>query len=241
MARTLDQIIAELNPTYQAQTDSLQKQQSLIPQQIASQESALNAQKDVAYNDIVNGARQRGVGFSGIPLGEQAKYNATNYAPALAGLRQQGQQQAMSLQDAILGINQRRDTQAQNIYQTEQDRAFQAQQAELNRKAAASDQFNPSLYQPQAQTAQPRIVQKGPGSFNFFDAGGQPITAYQYSLRTNQPIGDVLTNLYQNGDAGAGQLLATLAPYARDGEASLQSAIKQLRDRGQLNYILGGS
>ncbi len=36
MARTLSQIIAELNPTFQAQTKSLQSQQQLIPQEIAA-------------------------------------------------------------------------------------------------------------------------------------------------------------------------------------------------------------
>lgn len=134
-ARTLDQILTELKPTYAAQTQSLQEQANLIPKQIEAEEGALNAKKDQAFTDILSGARRRGLGFSGIPLGEQAMYASTEYAPALARLRNAGHERALSLQQAILGINERRDTLAQQIYQQEQDRAFQAEQARLAREA----------------------------------------------------------------------------------------------------------
>lgn len=136
--RTLQQIIAELNPTYQPQADALRQRQSLIPQAIQSEEAALGAKADQAYEGILSGARRRGLGFSGIPVGEQAKYAATEYTPALARLRQSGQEQAISLEEAILGINERRDQLANQIYQTEQDRAFQMQEAEKNRRASAA-------------------------------------------------------------------------------------------------------
>lgn len=161
MARTLDQIIAELNPTYQPQIQSVQTQLGQIPGQIQVQEQAVGAQKDQAYEDIISGARRRGLGFAGIPLGEQAKYAATNYAPALANLRQAGVQQATSLQDAINQIQERRDTLARSIQGTEQANEFsalqtqkanefsaleaqkarewQARQAELDRKATAAN------------------------------------------------------------------------------------------------------
>ena len=62
-------------------------------------------------------------------------YASTEYAPALARLRNAGHERALSLQQAILGVNERRDTLAQQIYQQEQDRAFQAEQARLAREA----------------------------------------------------------------------------------------------------------
>jgi len=220
--RTLAQIVAELNPTYQAQTQSLQAQQQLIPQEIASQETALNAQKDVAYEDIVSGARRRGIGFSGIPLGEQAKYAATQYAPALAGLRQQGQQKAMSLQDAILGINERRDTLGQQIYQQETDRAFQASEAEKNRRAQAAASraasASPSMYQPQAQTAAARVVQSKPGSFAFYDAGNRPITAAVYAQQSGQELGDILYKMGSAGDIQARDIYNQLSQVANQPE-----------------------
>ena len=214
--RTLEQIIAEINPNFQAQTKSLQQQQALIPGQIREQETALGARKDSAFGDILSGARRRGTGvaFGGIPLAEQSKYLATDYMPALANLRSQGQQQAMSLQDAILGINERRDTLGQQIYQTEQDRAFQASEAAKNRaaQAAASAPADLSRYfqqmQTQGQTQQsgPRAVQTQPGSFGFFDAANKPITAGMYARQTNQDIRDVLFDMGSSGDATATQL-----------------------------------
>lgn len=207
MARTLDQIIAELNPTFQPQIESIKQQQQLIPQQIQSQEQALNAQKDVAFGDILSGARRRGLGFSGIPLSEQAKYLSTNYTPALAGLRQQGQQQAMSLQDALLGIQERQGTLANQIYQTEQDRVAQERQAAAARVQPTLGSFQ----QPQTiQTPQARVVQQAPGSFAFYDVNNKPITAGQYAQSTNQNIGDVLRSMAENGDKTAQQIYSSL-------------------------------
>lgn len=150
-ARTLSQILSELAPTYNPQIKAIQKRQALIPQQIASEEAGLGAKQTEAFDSILGGARRRGLGFSGIPLGEQARYTATEYLPALARLRQSGQEQALSLQDAILGINERKGTLAQQLYQQEQDRAFQSSEAEKNRRAqlkaaqaAASSAFSPT-------------------------------------------------------------------------------------------------
>src|SRR6478672_279962 len=128
--RTLESIIAELDNAggYGAQTQSLRNQQALIPGQIADEEKGLQAKQDTAFGDIVNGSRQRGVGFSGIPLAEQAKYTSTEFLPALARLRTQGKQQAMSLEDAILGIQERRTNAALGIRQNEQSLAEQQRQ-----------------------------------------------------------------------------------------------------------------
>jgi hypothetical protein len=198
MARTLEQIIAEINPNFQAQTKSLQDQQALIPGQIQTQETALGARKDSAFGDILSGARRRGTGvaFGGIPLAEQSKYLATDYMPALANLRSQGQQQAMSLQDAILGINERRDTLGQQIYQTEQDRAFQASEAAKNRATQKSvyDYFN-QAQQPQATQPTPTWGRNRDGGFDFYDAGGKRITAGAYATQTKQDIRDVLYDM----------------------------------------------
>jgi hypothetical protein len=247
MARTLDQIIAELNPTYQPQIESIQKQQSLIPGQIASQEQALSAQKDKGYADILSGARRRGTGvaFGGIPLAEQAQYNATQYMPALANLRTAGTQQAMSLQDALNQINERKQTTAQSIYQTEQDRAFQAQQAALNRQAQAASAFNPTQFlnnfanqQTQTQnTPQARVEQKGPGSFNFFDATNKPITAAQYAQSQKMDIRDLLLDMYDSGDTSVGDLYNQLYKAGNDANKLNQTIAQNF---SKYKHILGG-
>lgn len=152
--RTLSQIIAELQPTYSPQIKSLQSQQALIPSRIAEQEKGLQAKQTQAFDTILGGARQRGLGFSGIPLAEQAKYTSTEFLPALANLRQQGNTERLSLQDAILGITERRNTLAQQLLQQERDRAEQKRQFNLSlqeqrasRAAAGSGGggFSPSL------------------------------------------------------------------------------------------------
>jgi len=225
-ARTLDQIIAELNPTYQAQTNSLQQQMGLIPQEIQTQEAALNAQKEQGYADILSGARRRGTGvaFGGIPLAEQAKYNATTYTPALANLRLQGQQKAMSLQDAILGINERRDVAAQNIYQTEQERAFAEQENAKNRSTTASSAFSPTNFadyfsSPTSTTTAslPQITRDTKKGYNFSDSYGTPISAAEY------------IKLYQSqgGQLSYRQLLQKMA---NDGDANAKIALNYVGD-----------
>ncbi len=230
MARTLEQIISELNPTFQPQVQSLQDQANLIPDQINSQEQGLNAKKDVAYQDIVDGARRRGLGFSGIPLGEQAKYAATDYAPALANLRQQGQQRAYSLQDAILGVNERRDTLGQQIYQQEQDRAAQ----EAARAAAAASAAYPTFGYGSSDgggsaggnPALPQIT-KGANGYQFTDPYGKPINAAEYVQLYNAQGGQIgyrelLSKMAADGDKNAQIALQYVGNDAKFGNAPTQ-------------------
>lgn len=155
-ASTLDQVIASLQNVYQPQLDSVAQQQAALPAQYQAQTAGVNAAKDDAFNGILSQARQRGTGvaFGGIPLGEQAQYTASTYAPALANLQTSQNNQSQSLTDAINKINEDKFNTANNLYQfgvnqdnqqqqlAEQQREFDAQQAAAA-KAAAS--FNPSL------------------------------------------------------------------------------------------------
>ena len=215
-ARTLSQIISELNPTFNPQIKSVQQQQALIPGEIQAQETALNAKKDVAYEDILSGARRRGLGFAGIPLGEQAKYAATDYAPALAGLRSQGQQKAMSLQDAIFAIKERRDTLGQNIYQQEKDRAFQSREAALARAdaarqaaASAGSGFSPTYTTPTGGGGNTggggwgNASQRKDKGFNFQGADGRSVSAAVYAKQNNIPFRSLLERMAKMKDPGA--------------------------------------
>jgi hypothetical protein len=164
--RTLQDVISSLQSVYQPQIDLVRQQQTALPQQAQAQSDALGAKKDQAFGDILNGARRRGLGFSGIPLGDQAKYLSTDYAPALANLQTASTNQATSLEQAILGIQQQQNTQGQSIYQAEQDRAEQARQFDAQQRAAAAQSaafgnlFNPQAPQ-QPQTPQAPDVYAG--------------------------------------------------------------------------------
>lgn len=148
--RSLDQVLAELGTAYNPQIDLIRKQQSLIPEEIAGEEQGLQAKQAQSFEDIVSGARRRGIGFSGIPLAEQARYTSTEFLPALARLKQSGRQKALSLEEAILGINERRNAMAHQLRQGDVDNDFRErnfefekqkygeQMAEARRQAAAS-------------------------------------------------------------------------------------------------------
>lgn len=206
--RTLSQIITELNPTFNPQIQALEQRAAQIPGQIASEEAGLQARQTEAFDNILSGARRRGTGiaFGGIPLGEQARYTATEYLPSLARLRQSGVEQRMSLQDAINQIRERRDTLAQQIFQTEQDRAESARQAAASRAAMASPSLG-NLFGGQQSQAVPQLSQRDDKGFNFTDASGRPISAALYSQMTGIPFRQLLQSMADSGDRGAATAL----------------------------------
>lgn len=216
MAQTLDQVYASLGSVYDPQANLIRQQQSEIPGQIAEEEKGLQAKQESAFGQILGGARQRGMGFSGIPLQEQAKYTASEFLPAVARLRQTGRQQATTLEEALLGINERRRTFAQQIrdgdlqreqqerQMAEQRRQFDLQLQESQRasRAAAGGGFSPSMGGGGAAKA-PTMIRKQDGGFAFTDPSGRPISAAAYSLGTGTPFRALLQQMANQGDKGA--------------------------------------
>ena len=221
--RSLQQVLSELDSVYNPQIDSLRTRQAAIPGQIQAEEQGLQAKQETAFGDILNGARRRGMGFSGIPLGEQAKYTATEFLPALARMKQSAREQAMSLEDAILGINERRNAQGQNIFQFESQAAEQRRQFDENLRlqreqmaasqraaAQAAAAASPSYWYGAGggQGAGPSLVeQRADKGFNFRDQAGRPISAAAYAAATGTPFREVLTRMAKAGDKGAQQAL----------------------------------
>lgn len=225
--RSLEQILTELGSTYDPQVSSLRQQQTLIPQQIADQENQLKAQEQDYYNNTIMGdARRRGLGFAGIPIGERARYGATQFLPALANLRAQGRQQTMSLEDAILGVQEKRNTMAQNLFQNDQqlaenrrqfdtNLAFQREQLAAQQRAAAANNgsalasyfagANKATAAPAQQKSVGSMVAKQGGGFAFTGANNQPVSAGTYAQSNNIPVGNLLMNMAQNGDQYAAQ------------------------------------
>jgi hypothetical protein len=146
MARTLDTILSELNQRSDPQKNTILNQISAIPKQIQAEEAGLQAQLNRANEGILASARRRGLGFSGIPVGEQAQYAATEFAPAMARMRGQFEQRRGTLEDALNQIGQNNYMNAQSIYGQERDfyenqRRWEAQmemQREADRRAQAA-------------------------------------------------------------------------------------------------------
>ena len=150
MARTIDAIIKEVSSRSDPQRQTIMKQVADIPRQIQAETAGLQAKRLQANDDILGAARDRGVGFGGIPIGEQAQYAATEFAPALARLQTAGVDRRTSLESALSDIGSRDFANAQDIFRDERDfaenaRRFQIQQEEAARARAASAASNRSL------------------------------------------------------------------------------------------------
>lgn len=219
MARTLEQILGELGSVYDPQINNIRTQQSLIPEQVANEEKALGAKQVQAFDDILGGARRRGIGFSGIPLSEQAKYTSTEFLPAITRLKMDARKQATSLEDAILGINERRTTNALGLRQQDVDNDYRNQMFEFEKQkfgeqlaeqrrqaaAAAGGGFSPSFGGGAPAGPAPKMQARGGGGFNFTDAGGKAISAAKYAQLTGQDLMSLLQGMGQAGDRFAAQ------------------------------------
>jgi hypothetical protein len=206
--RTYQQIYDELGSIYDPQAAVIKQQQQAIPGQVQAEEAGLQAKQGQAYDDILSGARRRNMGFAGIPLGEQAKYSATEYMPALARLHQSGREQATSLEQAILGIQEKRAATAQSNYQYETSLAENRRQFDEQQRATAaannfSPTFDPSQLPQGPKTGSATATKRADGGFNYVDANGKPISAYSYAVAKKLNIRDVLSEAAKQGDKGA--------------------------------------
>jgi hypothetical protein len=115
--RTVQQINQELGSVYNPQIQSIQAQKATIPMGVEADIKQAEAAQTQSFDEIMGGARRRGMGFSGIPLSEQAKYASTVFAPEVLRARQRGKQQELSLADALNSIYERRNNQALALQQ----------------------------------------------------------------------------------------------------------------------------
>lgn len=233
-ARTLEQVLSSLDSVYNPMIESVRQKQALVPGQVEADVQEATAAKDTAFDEILGGARRRGLGFAGIPLGEQAKYASNVFAPTVLRAKNSGREKALSLEDAILGIQERRTGQAQSIYDAEKNffeqqrqfnesMAFQREQeaarqrlaqAEARRAAASRVMPSPSFGSTGGgggSAAGASIARKQDGGFAFADAGGQSVSAAKYAQLTGQDIRDVLYQMGQAGDSYSKQLYNQLA------------------------------
>lgn len=229
MARSLDAILSELNARSDPQRQTILNQISAIPQAQQAEEAGLQAKLSGAFDDILSGARQRGLGFSGIPLAEQSKYAATDYAPAVARVRQSFGDRKASLEDSLNSLGSQNYQNAYGIYNSELDNEYRnAQLAEQRRQfdlgyaldqrklaqSGGSGGFSLSGgggQQAAAQRPAATIARKSDGGFAFSNAQGQPISAFSYAKQTGTDIRDVLQQMGSQGDKYAATVYNQLA------------------------------
>ena len=225
-ARTLDQILSALDSGYAGSRALVNEKMKALPGAAEAEVAGLDAKLGEANDNILAGARRRGLGFSGIPAGEQAKYAATEYAPAVARVRDNVRTQTMSLQEALLGLDRERRTQAEGIYNNELARDLQERQLQEQIR-----QFNEELALKRAEAAR---ASSGTG-YGFGGVGGGGVggqapsgsgraPAYGYKNGKNGSAGFFFT------DASGKQISA--ARYARLTGISPTSIIQRMAAAG---------
>lgn len=228
MARTLDQVMSSLEKDYSGSKGIIQNQLSALPGETDAAVAQADAKLGQANESILAGARRRGLGFSGIPIGEQAQYAATEYAPAIANLKSSQNQKQLTLTEALNQLGRDQRSQAQSIYDTEmardlQERQFaeqirqynenlafqreQANRAAAAARAAASPNIGAYLGGGASgggnAPAAANIQRTQNGGFNFFDSAGRPINAFQYSQLTGVGYRELLSKMAGSGDKNA--------------------------------------
>lgn len=218
--------MAELDRTagYANDRNILQQRLSALPGQADAEIKGLDAKLGAANDNILQGARARGIGFSGIPIAEQAQYAATDYAPAVARVKTAQNEQSTGILGTLNSLSRDQRTQAQNIFEAqrqfdEQKRQFDLQMAEQRAQRAAAERaarmqasagdFLGGLGLGDGGGAaagkpgtQAQMSQRKGGGFNF-TIGGKSVSAAAYAAATKTPIRTLLATMAKAGDSGA--------------------------------------
>lgn len=144
--RELNALVNEIGQAYQPQYQALDKDIAFNEQSGVAATAGIEAKAQQAWSGIEQSAQNKGMFFSGVPMSERANYNATVYTPELARLNQTIAQ----TRNQLLGRKAEYDTDIRNKAfatresdlgalrtweQQQQQRAWEAQQAELKRQA----------------------------------------------------------------------------------------------------------
>lgn len=229
--RTLEQIMYELNPTYEAQAQVYKNQIADIPNQQASAQkvaqdqyntslSNLERQRD-DYNYSANtSAATRGLGWSNVGQNYAAGYSKNSFTPAVSSLNndlastnqsiaQNYSDRQATLEQALAALEMDRAKTAQSIWQSEQDRAAAA-------AAKSASNFDLSKYFPTVDntaTSQKYDVRANGNDYQFYNtASNAPVKLGTY---LNQYGGDfnsqAVSYLSSMANAGATDAMRVLA------------------------------
>lgn len=151
VVQSVNDIINELKPATQGQSDLIDQQISQNDAYGQTQIAALDAKKTKGFADIEQNAQNKGMYFSGFSPDQQASYLSDTYLPAVASVQKSildtrnsllGQKNSLfsdlfgkaydtnqTQQGRLFDYNQQQDSFAFQSSEAEKDRAFQAQQA----------------------------------------------------------------------------------------------------------------
>lgn len=136
MAQDIDQILKELDAGYNPQRQAINDRITQLQPQADAQVAGLKQEQTNAFGDITDAARSRGMGFSGIPIAEQAKYTGSTFLPAVAKVQQSVNETKNSLYDNLNSINLDQRKTAYGVRDNQLTREQAAADAEANRRAS---------------------------------------------------------------------------------------------------------
>jgi hypothetical protein len=137
MARSLDQILTELNAVYQPQKDQYSSAITAVDPAQQAEEQGLNTAKTDAFSQIETAANRRGVFYGGMPIAEEQRYTGAQFLPSVANLRSKYAQQKFDLTNALNKVTSDEYNNANSIHQTELDR--EEKQREFDAQLAAQE------------------------------------------------------------------------------------------------------
>jgi hypothetical protein len=226
VAQSLQDIIQSLDAGYAPSRQLINQQIDALPAQEQAQQAGLDATQKNAFDQITNGARDRGIGFSGIPLGEQAQYTASTYLPAVANLKTGMAGQKTSLLDALNQSGLAEQNAALGIQQNQQQMDFQREQAAAAQRAsAASSQQLASLFGGGGQAPA---------------APADPYAAIDKQNATNAIVGLLKTN----NAATVAKTIAAIGASARNGNIYDQyklALLKQYQNGSPYAGLINGA
>jgi len=252
--RDLQALIAEYGKAYDPQRALIDADITANANAGAAQEAGLGAKKDQAFKVIDQAAQKKGMYFSGFSPDEQANYTSDTYLPALAQL----QATIAATRSNLLGkkadietsvydkaFNTREgDITAQRNWQSEQERrAYEAEQARIQREFEASENAkNRSASAASSRaSAGPSLELKrnSAGGYDVYEDGKK---SSNYDLASYaQLTGKDLINLLANGDAQDRQAAKWYNDNIRLGRGQAYALDRLMNyDRPTAFYLGGG-
>lgn len=144
--QTIDSILKTIQPAIAPLLANQQEQLGLVQQKASADAKGLEQGKINAFRGITNQAQAAGNTFSGIPIGEQARYTGEHYLPALANLKINAQNENIRIRDIMAQINKDAYMQAFGTNQKQQDNLFTYSRDEAGRYHGTSEREASQVY-----------------------------------------------------------------------------------------------
>ena len=245
MARSLESIIAELEPGFAGSRKTVQSQIGALPGETQSQLSGLTAVAKQAHEDILGDARRRGVGFGGIPIGEQVKYDSAVFKPAVANLYSSQINRKRSLEESLNALGRDQRTQAIGVRESELGRDLQRRQLEEQKRQfeanLAFQREQAAAAQREAAASRAAAAAQSAGIASYFGGGS---SAEKVSAKPKGTYG------FRNGKNGSGGYFfkdnygnaISAAKYAQLSGTNLSTLVNRMAssgDRGAKAIMVG--